>query len=73
MFLGTAGIILYYTGIGMLPASKAVLLYNIAPIITAFIAYFALRERLHLVDFGAVFVSFGGVFLVTYSGDDGGS
>ena len=62
----TIGIVLYFWGVGLLTASKAIVLYNLIPLFVSLFAWCFLRERLHYADGISLAVSFAGVFMIAY-------
>ena len=66
----TIGLLCYVWGVELLTVSKVVVLYNLIPFFVSIFAWCFIRERLHYADLIAMFVSFGGVFLVAYFSKD---
>lgn len=69
ILLGLTGISIYHItltfGERTVPAGTASLIIAAAPAITAFIAAFALRERLNVIGWLGILIGFGGIALIT--------
>ena len=63
--MGFLALLAYFYNIANIPLGDAVTFSKTAPIFTAIFAWLFLKERLSLGAWGAVFIGFGGILLIT--------
>lgn len=65
-FLGFGGLAFYYAAIARLPLADATTIQNLAPLITAFLAWWLIGERIGASTFLALGCGIGGVLLIVH-------